>query len=351
MTDDTHPSYRIYSFLGRRVLAMPAASRRLRLAGLARYQPFTLKRKIFRRLIWASINTGLDWCFSRPAVSPLAGVIDFDFYLWMRQAQDDLGAGELSGVVYWPPQTSRRRIYVHLFDSDLTPVGFVKVSFDTENDDSLERETKALEKLHADKLKESRVPRVLSAGRFGGHVYLITEPIPVSAKPVPSRIETFPRACICEYAGPPRHVSLQEVTGLSWWASYRNTLENTDGGFHEDLMRCMDQGIDIGNAHGDMGSANLLRDGNTLWVYDWESYCDDAPALADEIGYYMGLNFTRILTDPRQELGRFRQRFLRDASNQRQCSVLVSLAFLASLGRDDAILFLKNWGNSEPISP
>ncbi len=314
------------------------------MAGLARYQPFTFKRKLYRRLIWVCINTGLDRFFSRPATSPLADTFGFDFDRWLSQAQADLGAGGLIGIVYWPPQADRRRIYVHLFNTDLTPVGFVKVSLDTVNDGSLERETKALETLHTAALQQCRVPRVLSAGRFGGHTYLITEPIPVSAKPVAALVESFPRACVDEYAGHARRVSAQEITGLSWWAAYRSTLGNTDGGFHNALMGSMAHGLDIGNAHGDMGSANLVRDGETLWVYDWENYCDDAPLLADEIGFYMAINFTRILTDPKHELDRFCQRFLRDTPDLTPCSVLASLAFRAAWGLDDAILFLKHWG-------
>ena len=90
----------------------------------------------------------------------------------------------------------------------------------------------------------------------------------------------------------------QEVAGLSWWAAYRNTLGSTGRGFHNTLMSCMTHGLAVGNAHGDMGAANLLRDRKTLWVYDWENYCDDAPLLADEIGFYMAINFTR---NPSQE--------------------------------------------------
>lgn len=352
MSDEPYPGYRIYSFLGRRVLAMPDGSRGLRLAGLARYQPFTIKRKAYRWLLWASIVMGLDRYFSSPAPSPLTEAADFDFHRWLRRACDDLGQGALHGVVYWPPQPDRPRIYVHLFDRGLTPVGFVKVSLDIHNDRLLEKEAGALETLRGVRLKQCRVPRVLSASQFDGKTYLITEPIPLSAKPVPSQPQSFPRACVDEYKGPPRRVGARDAGGLSWWAAYMDVIRDlTGGGFHDALLGSLALGFDVGKAHGDMGAANLVRDGGTLWVYDWESYCEDAPVLADEIGFYMAVNFARILTDPVRELDRFRDRFLRSASEQRRCAVLASLAFRAGSGMDDAKLFLTHWGPPESFTP
>ena len=67
MRATSQTDYRVYHMTGRPIFAVPTRPRRLRLAGLARYQPFTPKRTAYRYLMRLSMLLGADRLVSRPA--------------------------------------------------------------------------------------------------------------------------------------------------------------------------------------------------------------------------------------------------------------------------------------------
>ncbi len=81
-----------------------------------------------------------------------------------------------------------------------------------------------------------------------------------------------------------------------------------------------------------------------MWVLDWEQSAADAPMLADEITFDMGVNARRIATDPVGALREFARRRLRSVDDAGRCEVLMALAFRAAAGPRDARSFIRQWG-------
>lgn len=342
--------YRVFRIRGKPVFATPVSPRQLRLAGLARFQPFTAKRAIFRRLMRLSMLLGVDRFLAKSAASPIEPSADFDFEAWFDQARADLGEPGASAVVFWPTQRDRGRIYVHIFDQSIRPIGFAKVAFDQDNDQRLLTEAKTLTALQAQGLQECHVPAVLSAGWSHGHYYVILEPIPTTAQPLEATYNAYPGPCVEEFAGRPRTVQPDRLDRLAWWQQFCEANGDKCGAFVEQLRQMARNGVQVRRAHGDFGPANIVRVDGRLWVYDWEESCDDAPALTDEVSFYLGINFKKILADPLAALGKFAARHLRNVQPQRRTDVMLALAFRHTVGFKDASLFIEHWERIEGTS-
>ncbi|MEE9131726.1 MAG: hypothetical protein V3T84_17050 [Phycisphaerales bacterium] len=347
----TAPSrYRVFRIKGQPVFATPVSPKQLRLAGLARLQPFTPKRAMYRRVMHLSMLLGVDRFLAKSAASPIEPSADFDFKAWFDQARADLGEPGASAVVFWPPQRDRGRIYVHIFDQSTRPIGFAKVASDHDNDQRLVTEAKTLAALQAEGLQECHVPAVLSAGWSHGHYYVILEPIPTTAQPLEATCDAYPSQCVEEFAGTPRMVEPEHLDRLAWWQRFCEATDNRCGAFFEQLRQLARNGVRVRRAHGDFRHANIVRVDGGLWVYDWEESCDDAPALADEVSFYLGINFKKILADPLPVLSKFAARHLRNAHPQRRTDIMLALAFHHTAGFEDASLFIKHWERIEGTS-
>lgn len=344
-------AYRIYRMFGRPIFAAPAKPRQLRLAGIARYQPFTPKRAIYRRLMHLSMLAGLDRLFCTTADSPLDPAAGFDFAQWMDVVREHCKDPSANGVVFWPPQRDRGRIYVHLFGRDLKPIGFAKISLDARNDRCLRREAQSLRELQSRGLKKCHIPEVLSLGQIDGHTYLIIEPIPETARPIESRTAATLAQCMAEYSGTPRRAPAAELPQLRWWIDYEHSLRDDCSAFAGELRSLLDHGVDLCRVHGDFGTGNIVRDDRQLWIFDWEQSRPDGPVLADEVGFFLATNFARNLADPRLALQLFEDRFLRDVTPQRRADVMLALAFRQGLGVQDAKLLLRHWGQLHHRTP
>ena len=78
-------------------------------------------------------------------------------------------------------------------------------------------------------------------------------------------------------------------------------------------------------------------------VLDWEESAADAPMLADEITFDLGVNARRIAGDPVGALREFADRRLRTADDARRAEILMALAFRAAVGPRDARSFIQHW--------
>ena len=347
-TKTTPNSYRVFRINGQPVFATPVSPRQLRLAGLARFQPFTPKRAMYRRVMHLSMLLGVDRFLGKSAASPIEPSAAFNFEAWFDQACADLGEPGASAVVFWPPQRDRGRIYVHLFDQSVRPIGFAKVASDQDNDQRLVTEAQTLAALQAQGLQECHVPAVRSAGWSHGHYYVIVEPIPTTAQPLEATCDAYPGQCVEEFAGTPRIVPPDRLNRLAWWQQFCQAKNNNSGGaFFEQLRQLVRDGVRVCRAHGDFRRGNIVRVDGRLWVFDWEESCDDAPALTDEVSFYLSIDFKKIMADPLPVLSKFADRHLRNAHPQRRTDIMLALAFQHNAGFEDASLFIKHWDRIE----
>jgi hypothetical protein len=337
MTGAAPCPYRIYRVSGRPIFAAPLSPRGLRRAGLGRYQPVTPRRAAFRSLVNLSMLARADWLLGTTADDPV-GSAGFSFRAWMDDVRGALGASGAEGVVIWPPQRERGRIYVHLFDGGLRPIGFAKVAFDAHNAECLRREAATLRELERQAPRTFRAPRVLAEGAQGSAWHVVLEALPESARPLDASA-AFPARCAAEFAGPPRRVPSERLRELSWWSAHERAAAG--GAFDAELRGLLAGGAAVCRAHGDFGPANIVRDGATLWIFDWEESRPDGPVLADEVMYTFGMDL-QASREPRRALALLRERFLRAGGSPR-AEVMLALAFRRALGMADAARIIECW--------
>jgi len=326
--------YRIYRINGRPIFAVPDGRSGVRLAGLARYQPFTFRRSLYRHVMNLAIRTNVDQLISTRAASPLSSSTSFVFEDWLREIRSEIDQPEASAVVFWPPQSQRQRLYVHLLDSQLNQIGFAKISMDAANDVLLDREASTLNQLAQVRTRFCRVPVVLSHATFAGHRYLLMEPLPANALPLP-RHAPYPANCVEEYAGTSRDLPAQSFSTLSWWSTFVGQLHSADEPILTELEQLTgDRELRVRRGHGDFGPANMVRSADCLWIFDWEASSPDAPAHVDALSYELAMRFIKHGARTVEERVRVEVGYLRQVEDERRPSVLLSLAYLRTVRRD-----------------
>ncbi len=325
-------------------MAIPQRPRCLRLAALQRLHAVGRRRRMYQHALRLAVRFGADGLLARRVDDPLEQVIAGGLDAVLRELgrmRDDAG---FCAVIMWPPEADRGRVYLHLFDRSCRPVAFAKLSLDDANDDRLDREASILTELSVTHTGPLRVPTVLGRGAVAGHRLVVTEPLPPDARPIAARADAFPATCVEAFAGKARPVSGDELPALSWWPAYQRHLDDHGQTFDEELRMLTAGGVVVRRAHGDFGPSNIFETGEDLWVLDWEESAADAPMLADEITFDLGVNARRIATDPAGALREFAQRRLRSVDDAGRREILMALAFRAAVGPRDARSFIRQWG-------
>jgi hypothetical protein len=336
-------TYLVFQHRGQDVLAVPRISKAASLAGIAKYQPFTRKRWLYRTLTSGLIRIGASRLAAVSRANPVGGEFRFDFATWCAELELRLGRRIEHAIVTWPPQPSRRRLYVHLLDANLQAFAFVKVAFTDDGRAKLTVEADALSLLCQLPLRKIRAPKLLHHGRFEAVSFLIMEPLPAAAKPLKLTADCDGAILSAEYRGEIERFSGSEIMRLSWWTAYTQALGPEHQSFHAQLLRLLPLGTTLSRAHGDLGLANMVSDGNHIWIFDWESCHAAAPALADSIGWFMSFTMAKTQRNPLATLRRIRESFLADRSDQRRLAVMLAVAFRHASGIPDADSVIRAW--------
>jgi hypothetical protein len=337
----------IFQYRGRDVLAVPKGSRAACLEGVKKYQPFSQKRQLYRMLISALIRFGAWRLVAITRAGPVNKDYGFDFKIWRRELERNLGRSIAHAIVTWPSESSRWRLYVHLLDAELRAFAFVKLAFSS--GDNLVLEAEALRTLNELEFQKVRVPKLMSHGRIGDVSYLVMESLPAHVKPLRLTQDWDSSVIVAEYCGQRRRLSGAEIMNLRWWSAYAKALRSEHRSFHAELIRLLALGTEVCRAHGDLGLANMVTDGQSTWIFDWESSDFSAPALADSIGFFMSFALGKSHRNPRAHLARFQARFLSDNSEEQRVAVMLAVAFRHGYGIPDAGRIMKAWtARSEP---
>ncbi len=324
-------------------MAAPEQHGRLRLVALGMLHPVSRRRRVYQRVLGLAMRLGIDGLLAQRVDDPLddPGIDNL-----LCEVGSILNQPDLDAAGFWPPETSRGRVYLHLFDRRqraCRPVGFAKVSLDEFNDRRLDHEATVLAELSQHRGDALHVPVVLGRGEVAGHQVVVTEPLPPDAQPIPARLYAFPAACVTAFAGEPKSIRGDELPALSWWPAYRQHLNGRGDAFDTQLRELVAGGVAVRRAHGDFGPSNIFETTGGLWVLDWEESAADAPMLADETTFDMAVNARRIAGDPVGALREFADRRLRSADDARRGEILMALAFRAAVGPRDARSFIQHW--------
>jgi hypothetical protein len=294
-----------------------------------------------------SMPLGLDRLLTRtidPSVSEQLGI---DFVRWLGDVRRRLDQPNLQAALFWPKQKDRGRVYAHLFSDELSPIGFVKISLDDENDRWLGTEADALRELERIGFKSCALLPVLGDGWFDGHRYLIFEPLPATARPLSTWAESVPPAFFSDLRHGARHVPGGDVPALSWWQDYTTRLSPAAAAFDEELRRRLLDGLEVCRAHGDPAPANLFREGRILWAVDWEESRPDAPLRTDELSFTMATNGIANAADIKTCVQRFRRLMGSESSDSFRTQLMSVLAYRFAMGHRDAISIVEHWGASQ----
>ena len=262
-----------------------------------------------------------------------------DCVTFTRVAEQLLGCDGLVPIVVFPRQRSRRRLYVHLMSREGERIAFAKLSGDRVNDELLAREANALRRLVRSNVQTFRFPSLLAEGTFGDHRYILSAPLPAGAQQVRPRWNATVKRIRSELAGEER--TIEHLRDASWWGAWERCVDASPALASATELQ-PGHPFQACGAHGDLVSWNIHWDGDENWVVDWEAYALDAPVLADELRFFLGIHTRAINADPSRGPRLVHERFGCGDDEQRS-KVLRALAFLQTRNVLAALIVGAHW--------
>jgi 1,2-diacylglycerol 3-alpha-glucosyltransferase len=343
-------SFLSFSFNGRSVLAIPRDPTNLRRIALSRFQAYTPKRRFYYRLMESAMKFHCEWALARRGPIPAVEELGLNDPNWLSKFEQTLRLrlGYTGGhtVLAWPAQSTRKRLYLHLFTDDLRPFAFVKMGAKSEVGMGLKNGVETLQQLARLSLKRLCLPRLFDYGEFGSVAYTVLEPLPSGARPPRFRRDHDISPILAEFSYPRRSLNSGEIRNLSWWSVYVQRQNPSHHGFHEQLIENLRMGAEVCRAHGDMGLSNMVQEKDRLWLFDWESSHPAAPVRTDEVGYFLSFSVGKAAARPAACLRDFQRRFITGASARQLLDVMLALAFRFACGIPDADLYIRSWPES-----
>lgn len=312
-------------------------------AAVKRYQPDTPKRALFR--YWLEIVTlfRLSGVWERVSRDELTRVLGFNLDQWIEEVSETLREPDLLPVLIWPPEPSRKRIYVHLLNADGNALGFAKIAFDSKSNRQLQRECETLQVLNESNHRKFYVPSVIAHNLFGNNYYLIVEVVPETAKTYRASNIGFPLGAVKEYSGTVRDFSYGQIKESNWYKKFCRLLDGSSC-FMAGLSAISDkERVKLCRIHGDLGPSNLLQVDGRLWIIDWEESCDKGPYLTDFVCFHLALNRKRVMTKPHRVLDQMISEFSYGPHCAKLIDIMMALTFLHGANFTLATMLLAIW--------
>jgi len=322
-------SFALGNYGTRHVIAFPAVKERhLFTAALKRYQPDTPKRALFRYWLKFAAQLHLPGIWSTVSSTQLEEVVGFRFIDWLVAVSKVFANGSPLPVFIWPPEPSRKRIYIHLLNRKGDALGFAKIAFDSENNNKLQIECETLITLARVDYKTFHVPSVIDNGEFDNNSFLIVEPVPDTVKTYRASNIGFPSEAVKEYAGPIQAVSYDQVEKKDWWNRFVQKIDEGSGFIKNLRTIATDEKIRLCRIHGDMGPSNLLQNDGQLWIIDWEESVEKGPYLTDYVSFYLALNRKQVMKKAHTVLPKMISEFSSGPHYAKPIDIMMALAFL-----------------------
>lgn len=252
-------------------------------------------------------------------------------------------------VLTWPMRRRRARVYVHLMDERGVAVSFAKISLDQHNCDLACREAAVLRSDELRKQRCFRVPRLLLHAESGHESILVTDAAPATARP-PAKKENRAARSLAEVSEALRSLSggvrvrpLDDPGPSRWWKRFQEVAPTLDGAFVSDVLAAAEHPTPLVLAHGDLCISNILTEGPTTWLVDWEFSDTHAPLLTDAIGIDLGRNLRSNMARPERGQRLLARRYLENQETDVQRNVILALAYRAAFGFDDVRALTRNW--------
>lgn len=247
-----------------------------------------------------------------------------------RCTTDVLSGHHVSIAFTWPSVSrSSGRCYGFAYDCEtMRLLCFLKVAFSKSDRDELQREIKALEWIQSRGSLAVKVPRALFAKEVSASfAFGAFELLPENIKPVCFDRQTWKKQLARikdSFAGGTcRSVSRSDVERAGWLARFKEVASSIQTYFEEACQN----GLEVCATHGDMAPHNFCRDDEGLWLFDWENFTTEGPALVDELVVYVCVRrFSEKLSYEKMV-----EEFLRDyplTDDRIACKVIQAAAFI-----------------------
>ena len=190
----------------------------------------------------------------------------------------------------WPaPSRSAGRIYAFAFAAGGAMLAYVKMANEAKDIAELGKEVKALNMLATKSSLPFSFPSILGEGMLGNNVrYAVFGLLPSDCDEVhwsgKSWDESLKALHDAFAAGSRRTLSKGDALATAWAESFRSRACSED---YELLVRSCMAGAKVSANHGDMALHNIRRKNGRWWLFDWETFADDAPMLVDELTVYV----------------------------------------------------------------
>ena len=263
---------------------VPLESRRTAVAGLTLYSPQTRKARIGRRLLVAGLRLGVAQPFLRRVWLPLAGEQHSHQAPLLAYLQDLLGQRHLTFAISLGTPGPHRKPVIQMMDAHGHILGYAKIGHDAASNALVQNEARVLQGLATMSWQALTLPQVIATGCWQGHDLCVLSAPQAPGERMPQRLTPLHVAALRELwimqmewmplAASPFWMTLTQQVQQVEDAYYRSMIEQGMANAEKWLAR---HPIPFHFCHGDFTAWNLLKDGNKLFVVDWE--CALQPAL------------------------------------------------------------------------
>ena len=330
---------RCWSIGGRPLLAYAEGARDRVLRSLDMFPRTTIKRAAIHGLIRLLIAMRLEkWAaFRCTSASDLLSAEELESLLNSVRAAG--GGGAVDGLLTWPAQLDRRRLYLVFRAQGSPTVGVVKIGEGEFNVRQLRNEADALGKLAATPQPFS-LPKVLFGQEWpGGRAALALGGFPAQSRRVPPKKAAVAGADIAAHLRARTVPAARlRIRDCDWFTAFCHRVPALATS-PQWVGRAAAE-IEVGFAHGDLGPGNMRDDGSGgVFLFDWENASVQAPILTDAVGFWLACRQRSALRHPVRVVAALRGHFS-DSPDQ---DLLSALAFLCAHGNLAAIQMLECW--------
>jgi len=323
----------------RPVMAYAAGTVKDRLRAIDLFPRSSFKRRLLAFGVRHAVSRGSKWRFSsvRDSIDPL--LPPEDLKLLLDEIKKAVGATEVNWLVTWPARPERKRIYLIVRAPEGGGIHVVKIGAGEFNRRQLRNEAAVLQSL-AGSSHPFAIPSVLvERALTGGRTALVLGGFPDSWRPLSAGLaESRGAEMIAHLKGLPVPVSSMRLKECDWFSAFCD--QAPAGIASRRLLESMDDPVEVGFAHGDLGPGNMLKDdANRTWLFDWENASVQAPILTDPAGLWLAMRQREVLRGPANMRSAFRAQW----GSVPEPTLLAALAFLCAHGNLAATRLLEGW--------
>jgi hypothetical protein len=167
--------YRVFRFRGRPIMALPEGPRALSRIAISKFQPSSVKRRMVQQFVKAAFTLRFDRALTGSTMSG-SDIMSPSFDSWIEEMRVAFREVEAVVAIVWPPQSDRRRVYVHLLGPNGAPLGFCKVAVGSRDDEIFCMEIESTDAVRNLGLRRAQIPSIIKSGSFGDLQYVVFEP-------------------------------------------------------------------------------------------------------------------------------------------------------------------------------